>query len=56
MHEGPSRMMTTLMFSVHSLEKAKDALNERGLLGEHTADEAQILPEAVDGLDFRLVR
>jgi hypothetical protein len=56
MHEGPSHMMTTLLFRVNSLEKAKDALYERGLLGEHTTDEAQILPEAVDSLDFRLVQ
>lgn len=56
MHEGASHMMTTLLFRVDSLEKAKDALRERGLLGEHTADEAQILPEAVDGLDFRLIQ
>ncbi len=56
MHEGASHMMTALLFRVQSLEKAKDALNERGLLGEHTTDEAQILPEAVEGLDFRLVQ
>jgi hypothetical protein len=55
-HEGPSHMMTSLVFRVHSLEKAKKTLNERGLLGEHTTDEAQILPDAVEGLDFRLVR
>jgi len=56
LHAGSLQMVTSLMFRVHSFEKANDALKERGLLGEHTENEAQILPDAVDGLDFRLVR
>lgn len=56
MHVGSSHMMTSLLFRVHSLEKAKNALKERGLLGEHTMDEVRILPDAVDGLDFRFIQ
>jgi hypothetical protein len=56
LHAGPLQMVTSLMFRVHSFEKANDALKERGLLVEHTENEAQILPDAVEGLDFRLIR
>ena len=55
MHEGPSQMMNCLLFRVNSLEKAKEAMEERGLLGDHTLDELRLLPEAVEGLDFRLI-
>ena len=54
-HKGPSQMMTSLLFRVRSLEKARDALKERGLLGDHTVDELRLLPEAVEGLDFRFI-
>lgn len=56
MHEGEEHMMTSLLFRVRSLEQAKRALAERGLLGEHTMDAVAILPKAVAGLDFRLIQ
>lgn len=55
MHAGPSQRMHSLLFRVHSLEKAKDVLKKRGLLGKHTVDELRLLPEAVEGLDFRFI-
>lgn len=56
MHAGPTHMMTSLLFRVRSLEKTKDSLTQRGLLGEHTMDEVRIVPDAVDGLDFRFIQ
>ncbi len=56
MHEGAEHMMTSLLFRVRSLVQARRALEERGLLGKHTMDAVAILPEAVAGLDFRLIQ
>jgi hypothetical protein len=54
--QGKANLITSLVFQVTSLSKAKAFLEEKGLLGKSTADELTLDPAKVQGLDIRVVQ
>ncbi len=53
--ESDRNHMQRLLFTVNSLDKAKEFLSQSGMVGSVSAHEIAIAPESVQGLEFRLV-
>jgi hypothetical protein len=54
--QGPQDFIEGLVLQVASFQAAQDFLTSAGMLGSATATELTIRPDAVQGLDIRLVQ